>query len=55
MVQVVDQVFTIPVSFPATATKAGLNDLIALMNKAGFLGADSPAVAILNAQSDLSM
>jgi uncharacterized surface protein with fasciclin (FAS1) repeats len=46
---------TIPLSLPATITKAGLTDLVALLNKGGFLTPSSPAVEIVNSLSDLTV
>lgn len=46
---------SIPISFPATITKAGLTDLVALLNKGGFLSPSSPAVNIVNSLSDLTI
>lgn len=46
---------TIPLSFPATITKAGLTDLVALLNKGGWLTSDSPAVTIANSLADLTV
>jgi uncharacterized surface protein with fasciclin (FAS1) repeats len=46
---------TIPISFPATITKAGLTDLIALLSKGGWLNPSSPAVTIINTLSDLTV
>ncbi len=46
---------TIPQSFPATITQAGLTDLVALLNKGGWLNADSPAVNIVNDLADLTV
>lgn len=39
LIQQVDQVLTIPIATPATITKAGLNDLIALLNLGGWVSA----------------
>ena len=55
LIQIVDSVLTIPISFPATVTKAGLTDLVALLNKGGFLTPSSPAVTIVNSLSDLTV
>jgi uncharacterized surface protein with fasciclin (FAS1) repeats len=48
-------VLTIPISFPATITKAGLTDLVALLSKGGFVTPNSPAVTIVNSLSDLTV
>jgi hypothetical protein len=37
LIQQIDQVLTIPIATPATITKAGLNDLIALLNLGGWV------------------
>ncbi|KAJ9610736.1 hypothetical protein H2200_005513 [Cladophialophora chaetospira] len=55
LIHVIDSVLTIPISFPATITKAGLTDLVALLNKGGFLTPSSPAVNIVNSLSDLTV
>ncbi|EXJ87875.1 hypothetical protein A1O1_04802 [Capronia coronata CBS 617.96] len=55
LIHIVDSVLTIPLSFPATITKAGLTDLIALLNKGGWLNPSSPAVTIVNTLSDLTV
>ncbi|KAI1629219.1 hypothetical protein EDD37DRAFT_644980 [Exophiala viscosa] len=55
LIQIVDSVLTIPISFPATITKAGLTDLIALLNKGGWLTPTSPAATIVNTLSDLTV
>ncbi len=46
---------TIPISFPATITKAGLTDLIALLTLGGWVDPSSPAVTIINSLSDLTV
>jgi len=51
----VDAVLTIPVSVPATITRAGLNDLVALLNKGGWLTPDSQVADIVNGSPDLTM
>lgn len=55
IIHILDSVLTIPLSFPATITKAGLTDAIALLNKGGFLDPNSPAVTIVNTVSDLTV
>ncbi|KAK5048651.1 hypothetical protein LTR84_005742 [Exophiala bonariae] len=55
LIHIVDSVFTIPISLPATITKAGLNNLVALLNKGGFLNPSSPAASIVNSLSDLTV
>ena len=50
-----DTVLTIPVSFPATITQAGLTDLVALLNKGGWLEPTSQAATIVNEFSDLTL
>ncbi|KAK5035403.1 hypothetical protein LTS07_002840 [Exophiala sideris] len=55
LIQIIDSVLTIPISFPATITKAGLTDLIALLNKGGWLTPTSPAATIINTLSDLTV
>jgi uncharacterized surface protein with fasciclin (FAS1) repeats len=55
LIHIVDAVLTIPLSLPATITKAGLTDLVALLNKGGFLTPSSPAVEIVNSLSDLTI
>ena len=37
LIHIIDTVLTMPLSGPATRTKAGLNDLIAILNKGGWL------------------
>ncbi|KIX99739.1 uncharacterized protein Z520_04375 [Fonsecaea multimorphosa CBS 102226] len=46
LIHIIDSVLTIPVSFPATVTKTGLTDLVALMSIGGFLSPSSPAVNV---------
>ncbi|KIW46738.1 uncharacterized protein PV06_02384 [Exophiala oligosperma] len=55
LIHIIDSVLTIPISLPATITKAGLTDLIALLNKGGYLTPNSPAVTIVNTLSDLTV
>lgn len=55
LVHIVDAVFKIPISFPSTITAAGLNNLVALLNKGGWLNPSSPAVGIVNDLSDLTV
>ncbi|KAH0839137.1 hypothetical protein AYO21_04730 [Fonsecaea monophora] len=55
LIHIIDSVLTIPLSFPATATKVGLTDLVALMSIGGFLKPSSPAVEIVNSLSDLTI
>ncbi|EXJ57505.1 hypothetical protein A1O7_07853 [Cladophialophora yegresii CBS 114405] len=55
LIHIVDSVLTIPISFPATITKAGLTDLVALLNKGGFLTPSSPAATIVNSLADLTI
>nr|KAK5435810.1 hypothetical protein LTR18_009812 [Exophiala xenobiotica] len=55
LIHIIDAVLTIPISLPATITKAGLTDLIALLNKGGYLTPDSPAVTIANTLPDLTV
>jgi Fasciclin domain len=55
LIHVIDSVLTIPISFPATITGAGLNDFVALLNAGGWLKADSIAVQIANSASDLTV
>ncbi|EXJ82816.1 hypothetical protein A1O3_06631 [Capronia epimyces CBS 606.96] len=55
LIHIVDSVLTIPISVPATITEAGLTDLIALLDKGGWLDPSSPAVTIINTLSDLSI
>ncbi|KIW93818.1 uncharacterized protein Z519_05133 [Cladophialophora bantiana CBS 173.52] len=53
LIHIIDTVLTIPISFPATVTKAGLTDLVALMSIGGFLSPSSPT--IVNSLSDLTI
>jgi uncharacterized surface protein with fasciclin (FAS1) repeats len=55
LIHIIDSVLTIPISLPATITQAGLTDLVALLNKGGFLMPTSPAVEIVNSLSDLTI
>ncbi|KIW18496.1 hypothetical protein PV08_02784 [Exophiala spinifera] len=55
LIHIVDSVLTIPISLPATITKAGLTNLIALLNKGGYLTPNSPAASIVNTLSDLTV
>ncbi|KIW66132.1 hypothetical protein, variant [Phialophora macrospora] len=55
LIHIIDSVLTIPISFPATITKAGLTDLVVLLNKGGFVTPSSPAVTIVNSLSDLTI
>ena len=55
LIQSITDVLTIPISFPATITAANLNDLVALLNKGGWLTPNSPAVTIVNTISDLTI
>ena len=55
LIHAISDVLTIPISFPATVTAAGLNDLVALLNKGGWLTPNSPAVTIVNTLSDLTL
>ncbi|KIW24089.1 uncharacterized protein PV07_09823 [Cladophialophora immunda] len=55
LMHIIDSVLTIPISFPATVTKTGLTDLVALMSIGGFLSPSSPAVNIVNSLSDLTI
>ncbi|ETI25440.1 hypothetical protein G647_02213 [Cladophialophora carrionii CBS 160.54] len=55
LIHIIDSVLTIPISFPATITKAGLTDLVALLNKGGFLTPSSPAATIVNSLADLTI
>ncbi|KAK6379424.1 hypothetical protein LTS17_006342 [Exophiala oligosperma] len=52
LIHIIDSVLTIPISLPATITKAGLTDLIALLNKGGYLTPNSPAVTIVWGPND---
>jgi len=51
----VDSVLTLPISFPATISKAGLENLVALLSKGGWLNPSSPAVDIVNNLPDLTV
>ncbi|ETN41438.1 uncharacterized protein HMPREF1541_03374 [Cyphellophora europaea CBS 101466] len=55
LIHVIDSVLTIPDSFPSTITRAKLNNLIALLNKGGWLNPSSPAITIINDLSDLTV
>ncbi|OCT47219.1 beta-Ig-H3/fasciclin [Cladophialophora carrionii] len=55
LIHIIDSVLTIPISSPATITKAGLTDLVALLNKGGFLTPSSPAATIVNSLADLTI
>lgn len=55
LVHIIDSVLTIPLSFPATITKARLTQLVALLNQGGWLTPSSPAVNIVNSLSDLTI
>ncbi|KIX03418.1 uncharacterized protein Z518_06970 [Rhinocladiella mackenziei CBS 650.93] len=55
LIHIIDTVLTIPISFPATITKAGLTDLVALLSKGGWLTPSSPAAAIVNNLQDLTV
>ncbi|OAP56428.1 hypothetical protein AYL99_09607 [Fonsecaea erecta] len=55
LIHIIDSVLTIPISFPATVTKTGLTDLVAIMSIGGFLNPSSPAVNIVNSLSDLTI
>jgi hypothetical protein len=55
LVHVVDTVLTIPMSFPATITGAGLSNLVALLNKGGWLSNASQILDLVDDQSDLTM
>lgn len=55
LIHIIDAVLTIPISFPSTITAAKLNNLVALLNKGGWLNPSSPAVAIVNDLSDLTV
>ncbi|EXJ67682.1 uncharacterized protein A1O5_09028 [Cladophialophora psammophila CBS 110553] len=55
LIHIIDTVLTIPISFPATVTKTGLTDLVALMSIGGFLSPSSPTVNIVNSLSDLTI
>ena len=55
LIHIIDSVLTIPVSFPATISAAGLDDLIALLNNGGWLDPDGIAIQIANAVPDLTI
>jgi uncharacterized surface protein with fasciclin (FAS1) repeats len=55
LIHVIDSVLTIPVSFPATITAAGLNDFVALLNSGGWLNPSSQAAEIVNSLADLTI
>ncbi|KEF52441.1 uncharacterized protein A1O9_11682 [Exophiala aquamarina CBS 119918] len=55
LIHIVDSVLTIPISFPATITKAGLTNLVALLSKGGWLTPSSPAADIVNGLPDLTI
>lgn len=55
LIHVIDKALTIPLSFPATITAAGLDDLVALLNHGNWLNPSSPAVEIVNTLSDLTI
>lgn len=55
LIHVIDKVLTIPDSFPATITTAGLNDLVALLDAGNWLQSGSDAVRIANELPDLTI
>ena len=55
LIHIIDSVLTIPLSFPATITGAGLDNLVAILNAGGWLDPDSIAVKIANSVPDLTI
>lgn len=55
LLHIVDSVLQIPLSFPATITKAKLTDLVALLNKGHWLTPDSVAYQLALNTPDLSI
>lgn len=55
LLHIVDSVLQIPVSFPATITKANLTDLVALLNKGNWLTPDSVAYQLALNTPDITI
>ena len=50
-----DAVLSIPITFPATVSKAGLNDLVVLLEKGGYLNQGASLISEVNDVADLTM
>jgi uncharacterized surface protein with fasciclin (FAS1) repeats len=55
LIHIIDSVLSIPISLPSTITRAGLTNLVALLDKGGFLKPGNPAINIVNDVSDLTV
>ena len=55
LIHIVDSVLTIPLSFAATITGAGLDDLVAILSAGGWLNPSSVAVQVANSEPDLTI
>ena len=55
LIHIIDSVLTIPLSFAATITGAGLDDLVAILSAGGWLNPSSVAVQVANSEPDLTI
>jgi hypothetical protein len=55
LIHIIDSVLSIPISLPSTITRAGLTNLVALLDKGGYLKPGNPAINIVNDVSDLTV